>query len=280
MILTKEHVQQRVLLNGKPIDLDRFSWDELTKTFSSVVNGLFIDFINVDGCTIICGGNCTIKCGNDRTIICGTNCTINCGSYCTISCRWNCTINCEGSNTVTINRMEFEVITLEKYIEYKICPFGIEGHLKDGIYSKTNTECVIIDSILSEVVNKKNNVYKVKNYNKDKKSFDNEISYIVKDGDIYSHGKTIKEARDSLVYKISNRDTSIYKDLTLSSILTKTDTIKCYRVITGSCESGVRNFVESVNIDKDKFTIQEIVDITKRQYGNNAFVDFFNNLTK
>jgi len=33
--MTKKEVQQRVLQNGKPLPLDKFKWDEKTKTFSS-----------------------------------------------------------------------------------------------------------------------------------------------------------------------------------------------------------------------------------------------------
>ena len=35
--MNKKEVQQRVLQNGKPLDLDKFEWDEKTNTFSSIV---------------------------------------------------------------------------------------------------------------------------------------------------------------------------------------------------------------------------------------------------
>lgn len=47
-----------------------------------------------------------------------------------------------------------------------------------------------------------------------------------------------------------------------------------YRVITGSCESGTRYFVEQ-NKDKIKesYTIREVIELTKGQY-NNLLVEF------
>ena len=98
--------------------------------------------------------------------------------------------------------------------------------------------------------------------------------YIVKDGDTFSHGKTIKEARDSLLYKISNRDTSRYKKYKLNKVLTKKEAIEMYRVITGACEYGVRQFCKGRKI-KNKMTIAEIIKITDGQYGNGHLREFF-----
>lgn len=45
--------------------------------------------------------------------------------------------------------------------------------------------------------------------------------YLVTDGEgRYAHGETIKEARESLIYKIKNRDKSEYESLTLDSKVT------------------------------------------------------------
>ena len=109
----------------------------------------------------------------------------------------------------------------------------------------------------------------VKNHGEDK------ISYIVKDGDVYSHGATLEEAKKSLKYKISNRDTTQYKDHTLDTKLSLTDLIRCYRVITGACESGAKYFIEQNKIEDKEYSIKEFIDITKGQYGNETFAKFF-----
>ena len=134
-------------------------------------------------------------------------------------------------------------------------------------------EYIIVDNILSEVISRKGNepiVLKVKNYN------EQNISFIIEQDGIYSHGKTIKEAKDSLMYKISNRDTSMYKDLNLDSIVTKEQAIKMYRVITGACESGTRYFVENNKTEKTEFKIKELIELTEGQFGNEIFKQFFN----
>ena len=109
---------------------------------------------------------------------------------------------------------------------------------------------------------------------------DSELKYdecfIVTDGVNFSHGKSIKEAKKSLLYKISNRDTTKYKSMNLDSVLTLKEGIEAYRVITGACEFGVKNFIEGLGKAKSKYTIKEIIKITKGCYGNNTFSNFFN----
>ena len=46
--MNKKEIQQRVLQNGKPLALNKFTWNEATKTFSSNENGLVIDFSDID----------------------------------------------------------------------------------------------------------------------------------------------------------------------------------------------------------------------------------------
>jgi hypothetical protein len=158
---------------------------------------------------------------------------------------------------------------LEEGKKYQIAPYNIKGYLKDGIYSETGKKSVIIDGILSEVIKEKHNILHVKNHGEGK------ISYIVKDGDVYSHGATLEEAKKSLKYKISNRDTTQYKDYTLDTKLSLTDLIRCYRVITGACEGGAKYFIEQNKIEDREYVIKEFIDITKGQYGNETFAKFF-----
>ena len=68
----------------------------------------------------------------------------------------------------------------------------------------------------------------------------------------------------------------MYKDLTLDSILSKDECIRMYRVITGACESGTKYFVSKQEPSKikDKYSISELIELTKGQYGNNKLVQF------
>ena len=191
----------------------------------------------------------------------------------------NDTIACGiGKNTIIKGKLG-TWITLAEYDKDNkpVCVKSaqIDGKvLKEDVYyillNSEFTECVKIDGIISIVINKHKNVYKVQNLGSTR------ISYIVKDGDIYSHGDTIKEAKDSLLYKISNRDTSKYNDFTRDTKITLKEAIEMYRVITGACEGGTRYFVENIlKKTKKNYTVQEVIDITQGQYNHKKLVEFF-----
>lgn len=99
--------------------------------------------------------------------------------------------------------------------------------------------------------------------------------YVVTDGVNYAHGDTIKEARADLMYKISDRDTSQYEDLSLDSVVTKEEAIKMYRAITGACEAGTKHFVGGLRELKPRYTIAEIIELTEGQFGATDFKNFF-----
>ena len=130
------------------------------------------------------------------------------------------------------------------------------------------------DNILMKFLSKKTNkdgmtVYKTQDLTSTK------TGYCIEANGIYSHGDTIKQAKADLIYKISNRDTSQYKDLILDSVVTKAEAIKMYRVITGACEAGTKHFVSGLTKTKAKYKISELIELTKGQYGNKTFKNFF-----
>ena len=127
------------------------------------------------------------------------------------------------------------------------------------------------DGVLTEVISKKGNVYKVVKVGSKKES------YLVTDGNgKYAHGETIKEAKEDLIDKISDRGTSSYKGMTLDNELSFQQAIECYRVITGACSQGTRSFVESkIVTPKSSYTIAEIIKLTDGNYGNESFKNFF-----
>ena len=138
-------------------------------------------------------------------------------------------------------------------------------------WGKGNGTHIFCDNRFSEVISKKGNVWKLKDINK------NNEYYLITDGkDKYAHGNSIKEAKEDLIYKISKRDKSEYKRIDVNKKLSFEKCIEMYRVITGACSSGVRNFIENENIKKHHFSIKEIADVTKNNYGNNEFKTFFN----
>jgi hypothetical protein len=377
MELTKENIQTRVLQNGEQISLDKFNWDEKTRTFSSSENNLVLDFSDLSDCTFKTGSYCTFKTGSycvfdtgsycvfdtgydctfntgydctfntgyDCTFKTGSYCTFNTGSYCTFKtgsdctfdtgsnctfdtgydctfktgsdctfdtgydctfktgsdctfktgsdCTFNtgsdCTFNTSyqcifdtsyqcifdtSSDCVVVRRDIFEVILLKENIKTILCPHEIKGYLEEHNskwYLNGNIEdgeYIIVDNILSKVIKRKGNILKVINH------FDTEESYIVEQNGHYSHGKTLDEARESLVYKLSKRDLTEFKSLTLDSILTKEESIRMYMSVTGACAFGTRQFIESRDI-KEEYTIKEIIELTQGQYGNQKLKEFF-----
>ncbi len=156
--------------------------------------GLGCTFNTSDNCSFKTGSYCTFNTGHNCTFSTGSDCTFKTGSNCIFDVYSNCIFN-TSSNCVTIRRDIFEVILLKENIETRTCPNKVEGYTykKDDkyLYSKDEeNEYIIVDNILSKIISRKGNVLKVQNYNED------EESYIIQDGDLYSHSETIKEATD------------------------------------------------------------------------------------
>lgn len=101
--MNKKEIQKRVLYKGKPIPLEDFTWDEKTKTFSSNLDSLVLDFAEID--------NCTFKTGS--------YCTFDTGSYCTFDV---------GERCVIIRRDIFEII--EPKGETKLLPYTQKGYIE------------------------------------------------------------------------------------------------------------------------------------------------------
>jgi hypothetical protein len=178
-----------------------------------------------------------------------------------------------GINGTIITGVSYTKIN-EKITPFKgVCGIIGENGLKENTdyiaYKNMFIEYVTIDGIECGIISKKGKIYKVilkSNY---------EIAYIIEHNGQYAHGESIKEAKESLIYKISNRDKSKYENWKLDDIKSFSEIIESYRVITGACEFGVRNFVESNNIEKKPYSIREVIEKVSGNYGCNEYKDFF-----
>ena len=94
------------------------------------------------------------------------------------------------------------------------------------------------------------------------------IKLIVKDKKPYYGGG---------LYLRSTGITSLPDNLTVGGGLYLEGCIECYRVITGACAAGTRDYVENrlPKPHKEKYTIREIIDLTDGEYGSNALKEFF-----
>lgn len=107
--MTKKEIQKRVLQSGKPLALNKFTWDEKTNTFSSNEDNLVIDFNHMHCCTFKTGHHCIFNTGNyctfntihDCMFETGHHCVFHTtsycifktGSYCTFDTGFDCMFN-------------------------------------------------------------------------------------------------------------------------------------------------------------------------------------------
>ena len=136
--MNKKEIQKRVLQNGKPISLDKFEWNEETKTFSSAKNGLVLDFTGIDGCTFDTGSYCTFKTG----------------SYCTFDTGWDCTFK-TGENCVVVRRDIYEVIELKENTKIKLNDYKVKGFMVLEDEDKESDEVEILIEGVKKIISRK-----------------------------------------------------------------------------------------------------------------------------
>ena len=177
----------------------------------------------------------------------------------------------EKFNPIVGKKINYNITpNFDKYNSYR------STNIPPSPISWENGKYISVDGILSEVIYKKGKIYKVKDIYRDKESF------VVTDGNgTYSHGFTLKKAKEDLSYKINkNRKLEPFKSLTLDSKLSFEKAIECYRTITGACELGIKKFLKQEKIKpiiNKTLSIKEIIDITEGNYGNFTFKQFFDN---
>lgn len=132
-----------------------------------------------------------------------------------------------------------------------------------------NGKYIKVDGIFSEVVKQRKNVWHLKDVGTDKHYF------LVSDGKgKFAHGNTIDEARSDLVFKIADVSKGQYVGLKLDSKLSFQEAVTMYRVVTGACEFGVKQFVENYGIEKRTYSVAEIVELTVGHYGHSTLTEF------
>ena len=156
------------------------------------------------------------------------------------------------------------------YLDLKFKYEALKNLPKDYVFSWQNGKYILVDGIFCEVIAKKRNVFTCKKIN------NNNQFFIVTDNEgNYSHGDTIKEAKEDLIFKISNRDKSNYEGLDLDSVLTYAEAIKCYRIITGACSFGTKDFCNNRLKKKATYSIKEIIELTANEHGNKKLAEYF-----
>jgi len=141
--MNKLEVQRRVLQYGKPLDLDKFKWDEDTKTFSTSENNLVLDFRGIYNVTFNTGSFCTFKTGGYCIFKTGFDCTFKTGDYCTFDTGSYCTFD-TGSYCIfkTVDYCTFNTRCGCTFETGSCCAFNIGDYctFNTGDYCTFNTE--------------------------------------------------------------------------------------------------------------------------------------------
>ena len=99
---------------------------------------------------------------------------------------------------------------------------------------------------------------------------------VIYDGKNYAHCKNFKSGVEDLAFKAAeDRGAEQYRNMPVDTELTVEEAKTMYRVITGACQAGTNAFVESLGKLKEKYTIAEMIDLTRGQYGSTTFKDFW-----
>lgn len=142
----------------------------------------------------------------------------------------------------------------------------------DGIKSFCGKKVYLIDDVQTIIDSVRNNI--ARSY-----ILQNDLTltpcYVVKENNLFAHGRTLHEAFESLQEKL-------YDDSTEEERLAKfrehfTDFGKKYpakelftwhHILTGSCKTGRESFCKDkgIDIENDTFTIYEFIELTKNSY--------------
>ena len=102
--------------------------------------------------------------------------------------------------------------------------------------------------------------------------------YIVKQGDIFAHGETLREAMEALRDKLFE---DMPEDERIDTFLRETDREKAYPTqyfydwhhrLTGSCDMGRKQFARDhgVDLEHGMMTLMEFLELTKYAYGGDV----------
>ena len=101
---------------------------------------------------------------------------------------------------------------------------------------------------------------------------------VISDGTLFAHCKNLREGIADIEFKkAKDRGAGQYKGLGRDSVVKTADAIAMYRIITGACKAGTERFLQTLGELKAEYTVQEIIDITKGQYGADTLKKFFDN---
>jgi hypothetical protein len=146
------------------------------------------------------------------------------------------------------------------------------GYGSGDIKTINGLHTAMIDNILTAITNIRGNVAKGFIVNVD---LTLEPCYVVKQDNLFSHGKSVKSAmlglRDKLFEDMSEEERidMFWKEHNIKSEYPALDLYEWHNKLTGSCEFGRQSFCKNhnINLNKDKFTVKQFIELCKNDYG-------------
>jgi len=210
--MTKQEVAERVNLNGKPLSLDLFTWDEETYTFSSDQNDLVFDFKDVYRCTFSTGWyctfntgkGCTFKTGSECTFNTFSNCTFHTGSECTFHTGDGCAFNIFLSGYFTQSKSIVVVRGYDSSVIYNLNDYKNFTRLTDSARSKPIIDTKIVDDNVMVVLSVKHidkyTIYKTQ-YIDDYFNDNSKTQFVAEYNEFTAHGDSLKQAISNVEFK-------------------------------------------------------------------------------
>jgi hypothetical protein len=292
--MEKKEVQGRILKDGKKVALSKFHWDKTMRVFTTTLCGLMLDLGTEDNNTIKAEDNNTIKANYNNTIQANYNNTIKAEDNNTIQANYNNTIQANYNNTIqaedNINILTtsnnntlvlsknntIHIINLNEYPQDKLIRFEIG---KEPIIRDTK-EVRIVDGKQMVLISTKNLAEGIishkTQYILDYFNDSSKTQFVVEKDDVYAHGETLKKAIKDLEFKVlQSKDVQEHvKRIKESKVISPYD----YRLLTGSCEYGVNEFLIKNNLTwESELTLEEALDITKGEYQHEKFKELLSN---
>ena len=123
--------------------------------------------------------------------------------------------------------------------------------------------CILADGILKKLVHQRGNNFKLRDL------VGTDESYLVSDGNgTFAHGETLKKAKEDLRYKLAAE--KLKKEPIRPDTIV---TVQHYRIITGACEAGCRDWMKRNGITKDRMRADELLPLLQKSnaYGYESF---------
>lgn len=149
--------------------------------------------------------------------------------------------------------------------------YGYGNGFGDGVKKVNNHDIYIVDdtpTIITALFNNYAKGYIVGN------DLTLKPCYIAKNGDIFAHGKTLREAVTALQDKLfedmpeEERIAAFIECHDYDGVYSNSDLYDWHYKLTGSCEMGRQQFAKDHGIDLDgKMSIKEFIKLTKNAYG-------------